>query len=275
MTTLEIIPGKRGFVRKGGREGGWSPEELHRDPDDTVISPFDFVIVHGADAETALNELKREHPRLTPVLLGSPHEAGILFERMPQWDESPSDWLAQADQLDANAWLTERKARHEQNCAKYGETWPRRGPWPDSVRDVSQLSVPNQILKPEMKKPQVIIGLLPTPDPTETAAYLSFGGWNDCPPPPVHVVFARLWHEKYGAVLQSNANDVCLVPGCSAGARPAGSAATRARSVSLLHRQCSRDFGSRRRRIIRGDSLVLLVGLIAARNQDPHCSVGQ
>ena len=208
MTTLEIIPGSCGFVRRGGREALLLPPELTGAPDDVVISPFDFVIVPGAMAESALAELKRNHPQFTPVLFGSEYEAGILFERMPRWDETPADWLAQADQLDTNAWLAERKARHEKIVAKYDEPCPRRGPWPDTVRDFNHLSVPNQILKPAEKKPQVIIGLLPTADPTEAAAYLSFGGWNDCPPPPVHIAFARLWHEKYGAALQSNTKDV-------------------------------------------------------------------
>ena len=204
MSTLDIIPGSRGFVRKGGREGGWLPEEMHHDPDDVVVSPFDFVIATGADAENALFELKRVHPRSTPVLMGSPHEAALIFERMHRWDETPTDWLSQADALDLDVWLADRKSKHEQSCLKYGESWPRRGEWPDSARVFDRLLVPDELLKPGEKKPQVIIGLLPTADPTEAAAYLAFGGWNDCPRPPIHVAFSRLWHEKYGAVLQSN-----------------------------------------------------------------------
>ncbi|MGQ0672539.1 MAG: DUF4253 domain-containing protein [Hyphomicrobium sp.] len=208
MTTLDVNPGERGFVRRGGRETLLLPPELTGAPDDIVVSPFDFVMVPGADAENALVQLKRERPQFTPLLFGSPHEAGILFERMPRRKETPADWLRQADQLDTTAWLEKRKAQHDERCAKHDAQWPRRGPWPDQVRKFNQLSVPNQTLKPECKKPQVVIGLLPTADPTEIAAYLSFGGWNDCPPPPVHLAFARLWHEKYGAVQQSNTHDV-------------------------------------------------------------------
>ena len=204
MLDLEINPGGRGFVRPGGREGFWLRDGLHRDPDDTVISPFDFVILPGERAEEALAELGRTHPRSTPILFGSPLEAGILFERMRNWDETPDQWLSQAEDFDLDAWLTERKREHAETCAKYGETWPQRGDWPHAVRKFDRLSVPNDILKPENKKPQVIIGLLPAADPTEAAAYLKFGGWNDCPKPPVHITFARRWHERYGAVLQSN-----------------------------------------------------------------------
>jgi hypothetical protein len=66
--------------------------------------------------------------------------------------------------------------------------------------------VPDEILKPG-PKPVVIIGLLPTADPTVTAAYLHFGGWNQCPKPPVHIALARRWRERYGAVQVSNTHD--------------------------------------------------------------------
>ena len=53
--------------------------------------------------------------------------------------------------------------------------------------------------KTNAPKPEVLIGLLPTPNSYETAAFLTFGNWNDCPPPEIHVALARAWHQRYGA----------------------------------------------------------------------------
>jgi hypothetical protein len=103
-------------------------------------------------------------------------------------------------------WLAERQAELDDWCEKSGQTIPRRGPWPETVRPFNRLLVPDEILKPE-PKPVVIIGLLPTSDPTETAAYLRFGGWNQCPKPPVHIALARRWRERYGAEQVSNTHD--------------------------------------------------------------------
>jgi hypothetical protein len=80
---LEIVPAGCAFLRPGGREGWWMRRSEHRNPDDLVKCPFDFVKVHGTPVEAALAELKRMRPETTPILFGSPHEAGILFERMP------------------------------------------------------------------------------------------------------------------------------------------------------------------------------------------------
>lgn len=47
----------------------------------------------------------------------------------------------------------------------------------------------------------VLLTLIPTSDWTETPAYLNYGGWNDCPPPEVHISAFRSWKEQYGAEL--------------------------------------------------------------------------
>jgi hypothetical protein len=203
---LEMLPAKRTFLRPGGREGAWKTDPQYRDPDDHVTSPFPFVILPGDGAEHALEELRRLRPDATPILFGSPHEAGILFERFHIDKLSPADHIARARNLDLDAWLAKRQAEFEKNLEKYSdpeESFPPRGPWPDDEKPMTNLFVPNELLKPG-PKPIVIIGLLPTADPTETAAYLQFGKWNDCPEPAVHICFARRWRDKYGAVQVSN-----------------------------------------------------------------------
>lgn len=55
---------------------------------------------------------------------------------------------------------------------------------------------------------EVLIGLIPTPRSYEVPAYLRFGGWNECPPPEIHVALARQWNERFGARLVVNTSDV-------------------------------------------------------------------
>jgi hypothetical protein len=200
---LEILPAKRAFLRPGGRDGGWADSSDDRDPDDLIVSPFDFVKVRGSDVEPSLRELRRLHPNTTPIVFGSPHEAGMLFERMSCWPDTTADWIAAATTFDIDGWAQQRQSEFDTWCAKAGKSYPTRGPWPEDAEPYSNLLVPNELMKPGFK-PVVIIGLLPTTDPTETAAYLRFGGWNDCPRPPVHMCLARRWRETYGAIQVSN-----------------------------------------------------------------------
>ena len=200
---LEIVPAGRAFLRPGGRDGDYSEGREWRAPDDHVTCPFDFVKVPGEKAEAALDELKRKRPDQTAILFGSPYEAGKLLARIGHARKTTAEWLAEAETFDIGAWLASRQAELDRWCAEQQTVHPRRGPWPETVRGYTSLLVPHGLLKPG-PKPVVIIGLLPTRDPTETAAHLQFGGWNDCPKPPVHIVLARRWRERYGAVQVSN-----------------------------------------------------------------------
>lgn len=176
-------------------------------PDDEVVCPFEFVEVSGMDAEANILELRQCYPTKTPILFGSPYEAGKLLERrrtsIAHWGKTADDWLREAETFDLDAWLAERIDRLDTWRKEADEAIPSRGEWPAKAQKYHALTVPEDILLEEVK-PTVIIGLLPTRDPTETAAYLGFGGWNDCPKPPVHILMARKWHERYGAVQVTN-----------------------------------------------------------------------
>ena len=202
---LEINSAGRTFLRPGGREGSWNKNPATRDLDDAVVCPFDFVEMSGAEAEAALDSLKALRPSVTPILFGSPHEAGILFERFRYFKDTPAQLIAASGPLDLDKWVVDRQVERDEWQDREAP-FPPRGPWPQDVVPSRQLHVPDELLQPG-PKPVVIIGLLPTADPTETAAYLHFGGWNDCPPPPVHIAFARRWREQYGAVQVSNTYD--------------------------------------------------------------------
>jgi hypothetical protein len=202
--TPEIVLAGDSFLRPGGREGPLNIQAGTRGPDYHVTSQFDLAAVPGQDAVAALDALKQIRPNSSPLLFGSPHEAGILLER-GRTKPTPAEWLMEARRCNIDTWLAERKSNLE-NDQDRDEPFPLRGPWPDIAYPMTNLAVPNEPLRRE-SKPVVIIGLLPTADVTEAAAYLNYGGWNDCPKPPVHVCLARRWRDQYGAVQVSNTYD--------------------------------------------------------------------
>lgn len=197
MGRLLLRPAGSAFVRPGGREGQWWPDA---EEDDTVACPFDFVVLAGSTAEAAVADLRQSHADMTPLILGSPHEAAFLFERMDIFEHTADDWLAGMSAFDLDAWFGARVSEVQGWQAKTGKVIPARGRWPGDDRSWQALTVPKDPISGEFR-PEVLVALLPTPDPADAAAYLRFGGWNDCPKPPVHIALARDWRDRYGAVL--------------------------------------------------------------------------
>jgi Domain of unknown function (DUF4253) len=200
MSGLVVKPAGSAFFRPGGREGQWWPDP---EDDDTVICPFEFVEVTGEDAEATLAVLRQALPSLTPLMLGSPHEAALLFERMELLDDPPEAWLAGMRAFDIDTWFQERVSEVKDWQAQAGKVIPARGPWPKEDKRWMSLTVPKDAISDTFHS-AIVIALLPTPEPAHAAAYLRFGGWNDCPPPPVHIALALEWRDRYGAVLVAN-----------------------------------------------------------------------
>ena len=46
----------------------------------------------------------------------------------------------------------------------------------------------------------IVLAEIPVKNPWEVFAWLTFGGWNECPAPEEHMAVARYWFKKYGAV---------------------------------------------------------------------------
>ena len=201
---LVVNPAGSRFKRPHGREGSWN----NSDPDDEVECPFPFVEVPGVNAITALEDLRADRPEETPMILGSPHEAAILFEGFEFHDETPADLIAKAEGFDVTKWFRDEEWENKKFAAKYNKPWPPRGDWPAEHRPMNQPTVPFEILSPGKPKPNVIIALLPTGDRTTTAAHLMFGDWNECPSPEVHIALSRRWGVDHGAVQISNTYEI-------------------------------------------------------------------
>ena len=197
MADIKIIRAGKEFTRPGGRDGDWWPDPQD---DDTVVSPFDFVEVAGAEAEAALGFLRRVMTDKTPVLFGSPHTFGLIIERMDDEGVDPADTLAALAHFDLDTWFTERVGEVQIWQEDLGKVVPPRGPWPRMSTPVMQLVTPRGDVFDEIHE-TVLIGLVPTAHAPETPAFIGFGGWDDSPEPFVHVALAREWEAKFGAVV--------------------------------------------------------------------------
>ncbi len=55
---------------------------------------------------------------------------------------------------------------------------------------------------------ETILFKVPTTKPWELAAYVPFGGWNECPAPDEMMAICKYWYEKYGAVPVTISHDI-------------------------------------------------------------------
>lgn len=199
MGQIVFRPAGSRFLPSGGI-GEMGEEE------DMVVSPVDFAEVPGDEAETALERVRAAVPSRAPVLLGSGYDAELLFERAVDPKRTPSDWAREAKALDLDEWFKTRVDEVRGWQAQMGIVLPERGKWPASTAPLSTLSIARDVLTDDHHE-KVLIALLPTADVTLTAGLLRFGGWNDCPLPPVHIRIARDWRDAYGATLVANTYD--------------------------------------------------------------------
>lgn len=186
-------------------------------PLDFGTSPFPFVRVAGRDAVDALGRLSVTHQDQTPIIWGDDEEAARLFEVFndPGHEtQSPDDIIETALNRPAAALYAAYREQVRESVAAFykrlgkpnpadqasgdTEASPPRGPWPENIQTHEQPVSLMDFRTRDFKK-DVLIGLLPTSKRWAVAAYLGFGNWNSCPPPEVHVAFARQWFEAHGA----------------------------------------------------------------------------
>jgi hypothetical protein len=170
--------------------------------------PYPFVCVPGADALSVLAELRMAHPDLSPVAWGDRDDAARLFARFPSPSEREIETAlqeAEGSALDLlDAWIAGRISTVGGIDDDDGPPVEADGPLP------SPHAVPISLLdyRTGEPRPEILLGLVPTPRPHELAAYHAFGGWKSCPPPAVHTALAREWAARFGARPICNLPDV-------------------------------------------------------------------
>lgn len=193
-------------------------------------APYPHVVVAGCDTEAALAHLRAERRGETPIIWGDAENAALLFDAFDRPDKiAPVASLKHARRGRGADLLDQYRSEVDAYVAAYckergidppGEAVdpdidpePRDAasllalPWPSDIEPNLQLTGFLD-LTANAPKDQVLIGLLPTQQAHEAAAWHKFGGFNSCPPPAIHAALARDWQEQYGARLLVNTNDI-------------------------------------------------------------------
>ena len=193
-----------------------------------VRIPFPHVRVTGLAARSTLEDLRREHPTATPIIVGGDDDSEslqnilhILFDErlaLPFPPEEVEEVIERS--LCGDGWslhLAYERDLHDRMLPRLKEInapeiiisslteWPRLDAKPD-VTDIINQPWPELPQRPTdlrcaASSDMVLIVLIPTVRPWEAAAYLGFGGVNACPAPWVHVAYAREWSARFGARL--------------------------------------------------------------------------
>jgi hypothetical protein len=187
-----------------------------------VDLPFEMIAVPGAEALVVRDELRAKGGN-TPVILGSEEDVQLLVEIASGAGQSPEQVIDEASRIDVAAWLA---LRRQDDPELYGT---QLGDWPEEAPQAPGLSVHLDTLTRRPKK-SVILALVPTPASWQVPAHLDFGGWNECPPPAVHVALHHKWHQDFAADIACLSSDVLE---CTVGRPPA----TREAALALAREQ--------------------------------------
>lgn len=174
------------------------------------ISPLQCVIrrrtreIHGFavgvdDALDKWEELRAvtEQTGFYPLIVAEPD----LLSNDEADEPGPAETVAASEQIDAQGWFGSRPKLDPELYEGL-----ERGEWQDAEPTSGFF-----VLSPDFRirtAGTVHIILIPTTRPWEVAAYMSFGGWNDCPNPEEHVAIHRSWHERFGAEIVTMAGDL-------------------------------------------------------------------
>lgn len=153
------------------------------------MKKLDTMEVPGDKAIEELNRLRGEWPKTKryPFLIGSDEDFEKFIGKMAGAGKvDPEAIIREALALDVDAWLKEHGPK-------------KKAGWP---KDEDELPAQSGILgvidlDADALKPKIHIGLVESPVAWQLFARLGYGGWDDCPPPYVHVALHRRWTEKY------------------------------------------------------------------------------
>jgi hypothetical protein len=188
------------FRRWFGKSDDRRPEP---EPDPSVTLPYETLIVSGDEAVSTCLRLRVEGAgRFTPVILGDPKCLSILRDVITADGDSPQRIIDRSEEISMQSFVDARLAGEGEYYRNV-----KKGEWSENGAVSQNLTGHTDLVKGIPLK-RVAICKVPTPRSWEVPAYLSFGGWNECPGPEVHVALLRYWHETYGADVITLLSDV-------------------------------------------------------------------
>jgi hypothetical protein len=168
------------------------------------------LIVHGKNAVTEINRLRKEHRQtgLYPILVGSQADYNELLNRHSEVNQSASQAIVSRSlEIEVLQWF-QQELEEDPDYYNIDE-----GEWPNEPWGMGNGLRGHIDPKTNNFLEQVVIGLLPVKEPWETFAFLNWGGWNSCPRAEEHCALHRYWYQKHGAQVIGIAFDSldCLV----------------------------------------------------------------
>jgi hypothetical protein len=190
-------------------------------------APWPIVRSTGTEALRLLEEIRRNQPDVTPVIIGDREEALRLIDNYAFYTETPEHILATSAGLDCERWLEQREEELRENRGAGPASppaqsfWRRlvdsgapstpslfpRGPWPRGAAPNREIASLTHVLR-HTPLPELFVALLPTREAWQAGAHTKFGGWNECPEAEVQVAFAKRWSDRHGASVVANTDDV-------------------------------------------------------------------
>lgn len=179
-------------------------------PDHARVSAmpgYRIEAVPGARALARWEELRAAGEGY-PVIVGDAEALNMLLETVPD-HASPAiaATLAKAQELSWPQGLADLKQRTREALAKAypedefdEEPEAELGRWPARPDVLQGPSAPYNILTGDPFDPCYIL-VVPARHGWDVPAYVGWGGWNENPPPELHIAALRSWHERFGAEL--------------------------------------------------------------------------
>lgn len=165
-------------------------------------SPFPYPTykVAGTDALATWGRLKAAGEGY-PFIVGPPDSADLVAEAAELNGGTTAGILAAAATLNfPRQMMDQHTVELREAAAEFGEIYDesyRVGTWPARVNPNRGGELTRDVLTGD-PHPEVLVVVLPTPDPVEAITMLRYGGWNACPPPEVHAAAVRSWAKRFG-----------------------------------------------------------------------------
>lgn len=159
----------------------------------------DLLKVQGKDVLNTYQKLKT-NTSVIPVILGDNDDIASHNETMGYVNDSFSELLHQADNINPLDWFIKRQAQDQEyyNLAS--------GDWRD-LTPATELTA-HLNLHTGKPKDEIYIALVPVKKSWMIPAFLKTGGWNDCPTAAEHAAIFKYWHENYGISVAAITKDV-------------------------------------------------------------------
>ncbi len=159
----------------------------------------DTLKVSGKEALATYQSLKTK-TGVIPVILGDNDDIASMTEAMSYVNDSFSQLLQQAENLDPLDWFTKRQAQDQD----YYDLTTGAG---QDLSPSTDISVHLDVLTGEPKA-EIYIALVPVEKSWMIPAFLKIGGWNDCPTAAEHTAIFKYWDECYGITVAGITADV-------------------------------------------------------------------